>query len=454
MKLRLKTYPNWSDFEKEKENVMSSTPMSSMRFDEIADGKWRRHQNKTPINQDILRDVTGHEVDPYGPHQRDCDHINNSPHYARVDTATGLINYYADVAAMIRGKRTETRPGRFLTRFFVDPDGNAPSNASVKKFAELLKAHAERYELRFVDTSDEMRKVYKKGPGSCMQYPRLAHEVICEDDIVRNLHPVAVYQSPDIELAYMVDTMREDKIMSRCLIDRRDPEKRKHGIIYGEVTGMDNMLKEKGIEGARYGLNGCRIRKLRLADCHRSYLMPYIDYAEIVGEHSDGEGHWFVIDGGSGRDYECQNTNGSTNESTSVEDQSECQGCNEYFPEDDVGTYYLHHNAGDTYDYLDLCEDCKHEYYVDSGDHGGSSGIYSKEAEIVVFEDRGYDKNGDEVELCEDGEYRHINETCHVEMAIEDGSGEDFKIYHTLSPAVEWDSKYREYILISKEISK
>ena len=28
MKLRLKTYPNWSDFEKEKENVRSSTPMS------------------------------------------------------------------------------------------------------------------------------------------------------------------------------------------------------------------------------------------------------------------------------------------------------------------------------------------------------------------------------------------------------------------------------------------
>ena len=454
MKLRLKTYPNWSDFEKEKENVRSSTPMSSMRFDEINDGRWRRHQNKTPINQQILRDVTGHRDDHYNDHQSDCDYINNCPHYARVNTATGLINYYADVAAMIKGKRTETRPGRFLTRFFVGTNGNAPSNASVKLFAELLKAHAERYELRFVETSDEMRKVYKKGPGSCMQYPRLAHEVICEDDIVRNLHPVAVYQSPDIELAYMVDTMREDKIMSRCLIDRRDPEKRKRGIIYGEVAGMENMLKEKGIESFGNGLRGCRIRKLRLADCHRTYLMPYIDHADEVGEHSDDDGDWFVIDGGSGRDYECNNTNGSTNESTRVEDQSECQGCNEGFPEDDVGTYYLHHNAGGTYDYLDLCEDCKHEYYVDSGDHDGSSGIYSKEAEIVVFEDRGYDKNGDEVELCEDGEYRHINETCHVEMAIEDGGGEDFKIYHTQSPAVEWDPEYREYILISKENSK
>ena len=46
--------------------------------------------------------------------------------------------------------------------------------------------------------------------------------------------------------------------------------------------------------------------------------------------------------------YESQNTNGSTNESTSVEDQLECQGCNEDFPEDEVsGTYYLYHNAGE-----------------------------------------------------------------------------------------------------------
>ena len=402
------------------------------------------------LTNNILREVTGHENDHYGEHQRDCDHINNCPHYARVNTATGLINYYADVAAMIKGKRTETRPGRFLTRFFVDPDGNVPSNASVKLFAELLKAHAERYELRFVETSDEMRKVYKKGPGSCMQYPRLAHEVICEDDIVRNLHPVAVYQSPDIELAYMVDTMREDKIMSRCLIDRRDPEKRKHGIIYGEVTGMDNMLKEKGIEGASYGLNGCRIRKLRLADCHRSYLMPYIDYAEEVGEHSDDEGHWFIINGGGGRDYECQNTNGSTNESTSVEDQSECGGCNEDFPEDDVGTFYIYdpNDKNNNYNYLDLCDDCRHEYYVESGDHSGSHDIYSRDLAIIIYEDCGYSISRADVEFCEDGEYRHINETCHIEV---EGLS---KIYHTQSPAVEWDPEYREYILISKEISK
>ena len=57
---------------------------------------------------------------------------------------------------------------------------------------------------------------------------------------------------------------------------------------------------------------------------------------------------WFVIGEVGDRGYECQNTNGSTNESTSVEDQSECQGCNEDFPEDDVGTYYLHHNAGNS----------------------------------------------------------------------------------------------------------
>ena len=448
MKLRLKTYPNWSDFENEKDTVKAATPMSQMRFDEINEGRWRRHQEKTFINQQILRDVTGHGADHYGGHQNDCDYINNCPHYARVNTATGLINYYADVAAMIKGKRTETRPGRFLTRFFVGTNGNVPSNASVKLFAELLKAHAERYELRFVETSDEMRKVYKKGPGSCMQYPRLAHEVICEDDIVRNLHPVAVYQSPDIELAYMVDTMREDKIISRCLINRRDPEKRKHGIIYGEVTGMDNMLKEKGIEGARYGLNGCRIRKLRLADCHRTYLMPYIDYAEEVGEYSDDEGHWFIIGEGGGRSYESQNTNGSTNESTRVEDQSECQGCNEDFPEDEVSTHYLHHNTGDAYDYIDLCDDCRHEYYVESGDHSGSNDLYSREAAIVVFEDMGYDTNGDEVEFCEDGEYRHKDETCHIEV---EGIS---KIYHTQSPAVEWDPEYREYILISKENSK
>ena len=450
MKLRLKTYPNWSDFEKEKENVRSATPMSSMRFDEISEGRWRRHQNKTPINQDVLMNITGHGDDRYGDHQRDCNHINDCPHYARVDTATGLINYYADVSAMIRGKRTETRPGRFLTRFFVDPDGNVPSNASVKKFAELLKAHAERYELRFVETSDEMRKVYKKGPGSCMQYPRLAHEVICEDDIVRNLHPVAVYQSPDIELAYMVDTMREDKIISRCLIDRRDPEKRRHGIIYGEVAGMDNMLKEKGIEGASCGLNGCRIRKLRLADCHRSYLMPYIDYAEFVGEHSDDDGDWFVIDGGSGRDYESQNTNGSTNESTRVEDQSECEGCNEDFPEDEVRPYYLYDpsDKSNRLDGLDLCEDCRHEYYVESGDHSGSHDIYSQESGIIIYEDCGYSISKADVEFCEDGEYRHINETCHIEV---EGLS---KIYHTESPAVKWDSESREYILISKENSK
>ena len=450
MKLRLKTYPNWSDFENEKQTVMSATPMSCNRFDEIAEGRWRRHQNKTPINHQILRDVTGHGDDHYGDHQRDCDHINNCPHYARVNTTTGLINYYADVAAMIRGKRTETRPGRFLTRLFVGPGGIVPSNASVKQFAELLKAHAERYELRFVETSDDMRKVYKKGPGSCMQYPRLAHEVICEDDIVRNLHPVAVYQSPDLELAYMVDTMREDKIISRCLIDRRNPEKRTNTIIYGEVTGMQNMLKEIGIESKGNGLRGCRIRKLRLSDCSHTYLMPYIDHADEVGEESDNEGHWFIIDGGSGRDFECNNTNGSTNESTRVEDQTECEGCNEDYSEDDVGSYRLYDPSIENRNFtgLALCEDCRHEYYVESGDHSGLCDIYSQDAGIIIYEECGYSISRADVEFCEDGEYRHINETCHIEV---EGLS---KIYHTESPAVKWDSESREYILISKEISK
>ena len=450
MKLRLKTYPDWKDFENERDALKAATPMSTTRFDEITENRWRRHQNKTPINRQILMDVTGHGGGNYGDHDRDCDLINNCPHFARVNDTTGLINYYADVAAMMRGKRTETRPGRFLARFFVDHMGNEPSNASVKLFSEMLKAHAERYELRFVETSDEMRKVYKNGPSSCMQYPRLAHEVLCEDDFVRNLHPVAVYQSPDIELAYMVDTMREDKIMSRCLIDRRDPEKRKHTIIYGEVTGMQNMLKEKGIESVGDGLCGCRIRKLRLSDSSNTYLMPYIDYADEVGEHNDDEGHWFVIDGGSGRDFECNNTNGSTNESTRVEDQAECEGCNEDYSEEDLRSYRCYDPSDINRNFigLDLCEDCRHEYYIESGDHSRSNDIYGRDTEIIIYDNCGYSMSRADVELCEDGEYRHINETCHIEV---EGLS---KIYHTESPAVEWDSESREYILISKEISK
>ena len=441
MPLRLKKYTSWDAYTADARALKESIPTSTVGVEMAENRAARAHNDSMELSALVIASITGLSRDSQ-VHCRDYNFLCNSPHFTRVNNATGLISFYENLEAMIKDKRTETRPGRFFSRLFVDMNGEKPSNCVTKRFSEEVKTYATRYKLIFAHSSDEIRKVFRKGPDSCMSHSNLAYRVYCEDGKIRKLHTVAVYQSPDIELAYMVDTMRENKILGRCLIDRRNPDERWSSIVYGEVHVMNSLLKEVGIKNKGNGLNGCRIRRLELEGRDGVCLMPYIDYADECERRTDEEGDWFVIGDGY---TECNNTNGLTSEGDREDDEyyQTCENCEERYSDDDVGFFDIYSPLTMAISHSDyLCDDCRYENYIRSGDHTNFSALYEQSnVDVIVIDDVGYSTAGEYVRLCEGGFYHHESLTCEIEV---DG---DIKVFHIDDDLILWDAESNKYFL-------
>ena len=149
--------------------------------------------------------------------------LDYAPHYARL-THKGMITYYPNFDALLAGKRTEIKPGKFFMKFFQTEDGQQPDSAIVRDFSNWAKKDAGRHELRFAQDADTIQKVYIEGPRSCMSGTdeNLMQEVQTELGNVEKLHCSAVYESPDLEVAYLVDkSVGQGRIVARALVDCR-----------------------------------------------------------------------------------------------------------------------------------------------------------------------------------------------------------------------------------------
>lgn len=194
--------------------------------------------------------------------------------------------------------------------------------------------------------------------GSCMRYTvddeRYSAKVNKE-----RVHPTIAYASPDLAIAYLVDTKGRTTARALCW-----PEKKVYGRMYADNDALHNALKALGYtkcmtyygyNGGKTSLVGARVRKI--TNDRRGFVMPYIDGDHSVSDHDD---KWFSLYGG---DYRAESTDGVIY----ADPKSECESCGYETDEDDMTRVYT--CSGRT-QYENWCPSCvdSHTFYCNGYD--------------------------------------------------------------------------------------
>lgn len=221
-------------------------------------------------------------------------------HFAHVSTEDGTkIAFTEDDTKGQVDRQTRMKPGRYLAKFYPhlsQPDIQAMAVALDKAIG-----------VRFVETADDMERVYTNGPNSCM-----AHSA---SDYSSHMHPVRVYAAGDLQVAYLSALDITDanfRASARCLVW---PARKRYGRIYGDEARLAAALRDLGYEAGQ--LTGARLLKVEDEnECDR-YVMPYIDGAGRV----DDRGSYFVIDASGSTN--ASNTNGLADEYEEEEEEED-----------------------------------------------------------------------------------------------------------------------------------
>jgi len=208
--------------------------------------------------------------------ERHCVHMS--------EKHPGLIAYTPD-GDLGRDRQVPCKLGKYLTSAF--PEVASPDIARV---ANLFKIHCEEHLFKFgiARTADDMIAVYLNGPRSCMSKALNEFES-------QPYHPVEVYETDDVGVAYIYNRER-DAYTARTVLNMKE---KTYAVVYGNGDALKPMLEKEGYSYSGDGLAGCKLRMLR-ADSG-DYVMPYLDGEQELLECSDhfivGEGSDYVADG-------------------------------------------------------------------------------------------------------------------------------------------------------------
>ena len=188
-------------------------------------------------------------------------------------------------------------------------------NEVCRKAACLVKLS--KAELKFATTEEEIVKVYKTGPNSCM----------------RNCDSVRVYATEDVAVAYLE---LDDEIVARSVVCINKDIGLQYVRAYGLVDVMVAALERGGyVSGS---LEGCKLR--HILDGYSRIVMPYLDGGMGIYEPSCGDE--FVVASAYG-DIRYSSTSGTVS-------LVECLNCNAAVHEGE--SYYSEALDGD------MCETC------------------------------------------------------------------------------------------------
>jgi len=206
-----------------------------------------------------------------------------------------------------RGREIRVKPGRYLAKFF----GDVLTAREIKHYTMMFqdKHGAELEEIHYATTEDDIENVYETGPNSCMVYDR--EERYIESDI----HPVRVYNSPDLAIAYVKTARGSVKQRTVC-----NMVEKQYTVVYGEGN-LSTMLRDRGFTCGN--IHGCRIKKI--TDNNGDHLMPYLDGDTYVKEHDAN--YWMAGDTG----IECTSTDGWLHDH-----RTQCADCSDRYDDDDM----------------------------------------------------------------------------------------------------------------------
>jgi hypothetical protein len=268
------------------------------------------------------------EYEPTPWHNEPWYQAMHLEHFAHLSKTTpGRVAFTASPAKGMEDVQTRLGPGRYLTRYF----GGHVSPGQLRSYCAAMGITAGDSELKVADETDEIVRVYREGPESCMSHSANNYET-------NGIHPAKVYGGQsDISVAYLV---RHGDITARALIWE---EKKRHNRLYGDCERLGFLLGEAGYQ--RGPFDGARLNKI---ECGSGLVLPYLDSEDSVdgspeAAYADDHGSYLVFrehsgdyfaddtEGVAGGGWTCPNCGDRGDQEYSSwidsEDQSVCSGC-------------------------------------------------------------------------------------------------------------------------------
>jgi hypothetical protein len=248
----------------------------------------------------------------------------------------GLIAYTKSDEHGVLDRQTAIKPGRYLKDFFPDW-----SDDTIRDW--VSRCQGITFELKIATTADDIIRVYRGGPSSCMSHDRASYSSI--------VHPVSVYGDSDLAIAYYGDI---DHASARAVIW---PREKRYGRIYGGAYTLQTLLEREGYKAG--SMSGACVRAI---PDRGTYVMPYVDGISHAGTvRRDGQ-RWIQLGDG---DLTTSNTNGLAGDECDDDDPDYddgswvCDRCDEGQAEGDPS--YNHHNGRYR---MTICESCHDHLYV------------------------------------------------------------------------------------------
>lgn len=220
-------------------------------------------------------------------------------------------------------RQTRIRAGRYLNRYFSD----ILSPEQIASYAAMVCATEDDIDVKFAMSPDEIERVYRNGPDSCM-----SHDL---EHYISQIHPVRVYGAGDLGVAYLET---ETSIPARVLVW---PDKKRYGRIYGDggyyQSTLANELESLGYE-RDLDFRGARLLYVE-ADTG-GVVLPYFDGDMNHGVELE-DGYLVISDC---PDFESGQTNGTS------EEGRQCDECNSAI----CGNDFVYVDATDS----TICDEC------------------------------------------------------------------------------------------------
>lgn len=236
-------------------------------------------------------------------------------HYAHISRKDSTrIAYTPDDERGYRDSQVLIKPETYLETFYAE----VPTYTRERWLTAHVAATAD---LHITSDPDEIERVYRNGPSSCMSHHAGDYSSPC--------HPTRVYGGPHstVAIAYLGTLDDDERISARTLVTR---DGKYFGRLYGDSQRLAELLRARGYKRA-YG-DDCdeevseevwqdyKIAAISADDGRGgSWVMPYVDVCSHVELSNDRRSFWL----GQGS-TDAQITDGVV----SIRDYQRCDGCN------------------------------------------------------------------------------------------------------------------------------
>lgn len=192
-------------------------------------------------------------------------------------TPDGMVHFFPDWIRCIENRPEIVTIGRFLRvmwDYYDDVHGMYTTNRYgpltdelVQQWSVIPKGQTPE-DVFFATTADEIEKVYRNGPSSCMSHAT-------SDYSTAGVHPTRAYAGHGLAVAALPNRKVKGKWSQRALVW---PEKKVYSTIYG--TGkLEDFLKALGYTAGSF--HGAKMSKLWVEGSD-AIVMPWLDNQPLV----------------------------------------------------------------------------------------------------------------------------------------------------------------------------